>query len=486
VHAYELVRRAVIVGGTSLRAAAREFGINRRTITKIVESPVPAGYRVAGSRIKPKLGGFLQAIERILAEDGSAPPKQRHTAKRIYERLRDELGYAGSYQQVRVYVAQLKSRPKECFVPLVSVPGEAEADFFEAVAIIDGLRWRTHVFLHDLPFSDVWFARAYPSENAESFADGHAAAFAFVGGVPRSIVYDNPSYAVKREPGGLKGRERTLTQSFAELCSAFLFEPVFANVASGNEKGSVERKVCSVRSRAFVPLPHAASFEELNEKLFAMALADKEKAERFAEDAAHLLPLTDYKPSRLVSVKADKLALVRFDRSSYSVPSGLCRQRLLVRATPFVVEILDKERVVATHPRSHQPGGTVTVIAHYVDVLEHKPRAARSALPVIQAGLPDEFEAYRRRVEDRTADGDRRFVAVLRLVTLHGPARVAEALRLASSKQVLDPAAIGLLCMKHEDLPARASHALRDGLTAPCVKRPPLSEYARLLAGGPR
>jgi transposase len=483
LQAFELVRRSVIRGGMSIRAAAREFGIDRRTVRKMVENPAPPGYRPTRPRLKPKLGPYLAKIEQIVSEDESAPPKQRHTARRIYERVRDEAGYEGSYQQVRVYVAQLKARPKECFVPLESVPGEGEADFFEAWSIIEGRRMRVHVFVLELAFSGVWFARAYPAENAESFADGHVSSFEFFGGIPSRIVYDNPGYAVKREKGGLKGRERRLTDSFAELCSACLFEPVFAAPSSGNEKGSVERRVRTVRSGAFVPLPVAASFDELNQKLAALATSNRDRAERFEKEASQLLPLVQYKPARLAQVKVDRLALVHFDSSSYSVPFELCARSLLVRATPFRVEISNAGTTVARHARSIERGRVVTELAHYIGLLERKPRAASRAVPVVQAGLPLEFEAYRRRVADGTGMGDRQFVAVLRLATIHGPLAVAGALSAAIAKGITDPAAIGLMCMKKEELPAVCTHPLRQGLRAPSVERPPLAEYTRLLAG---
>lgn len=363
-------------------------------------------------------------------------------------------------------------------------PGEGQADFFEAAFKHSGVVRKAHVFHLKLPFSGVWFACGYPSENAESFADGHVGAFQFFNGVPRNIVYDNPAYAVRREVGGIKGRSRRIVRLFEELRSAFLFEPVFANPASGNEKGSVERSVRTVRSRAFVPLPEAGSFEELNEKILAMAEAHKAKcAERFQLEKEAFLPLAQYKPSRLVHTKADKFALVRFDRCLYSVPFQLSGRALTVRGTPFLVQILDARRVVAEHQRSPEIGRVVTRLEHYVGLLERKPRAAKSALPVIRAGLPDEFEAYRRKVEDGTREGDLLFVAILRLASLHGVETVARALRLAASKANVDPAAIGLLCLGNEQLPAKAAPSLRAGLAAPTVVRPPLSDYGQLMAG---
>jgi transposase len=194
---YQLVRRSVLVNGQSIRATAREFGINRRSVSKMLAEPVPLGYQLGKERAKPVLGPFVARIEEILRQDESAPKKQRHLATRIFERLRDEDGYLGGYCQVQREVAKIRLRSREAFVPLVSLPGEAEADFFEAWVEISGVRRKAHAFLMVLPFSGVWFVRVYPFENAESFCEGNSAAFSFFGGVPRCVVYDNPAYAVK-------------------------------------------------------------------------------------------------------------------------------------------------------------------------------------------------------------------------------------------------------------------------------------------------
>ena len=480
---YELVRRSVLVDGLSKRKASGKFAVNRRTVDKMLAHAIPPGYQPKAPRAKPKLGPFLAIVEQIVAGDESAPKKQRHHAMRIYERLRDEHGYEGGPTQVRAYVSQLKGRrPKEAFVPLVSVPGEAEADFYEAVVEMDGVMRKTHNFLMTLPLSGVWFTVAYPAENAESFADGHVRAFEFFGGVPRRCVYDNPGYAVNSGGKPLKGRKRDLTRTFAELESTFLFEAEFAAPGKGNEKGSVESKVKTARSACFVPVPKVSSFEELNERLLAKAIAARDKAERFGEDAARFLPLADYKPCRLVQVKIDKLSLATFETCGYSVPCNLVGRSLLLRATPFELEILDGAEIVARHRRSLEKGRAYAQLWHYIEVLERKPRAARCALPVLQAGLPDEFEAYRRRVEDGTGDGDRRFVAVLKLARELGVQTIAKALGLGLLRGVVEPVDIRLLAMRDKEaLPAVCTRSLRTG---PSVERPPITEYTRLLAGG--
>ncbi len=484
---YELVRRSVLVDGMSKRAAAREYGIHRRTVHKMVKNPVPEGYRLSRERARPKLADFLERIEEILREDAKAPTKQRHTAKRIYERLRDEHGYTGGVCQVRRAVARIKgSRPREAFVPLVSIPGEAECDFGESWVEIAGVRRKAYGFYLTLPFSGVCVLQMYPAENAESFVDGHLRAFAFFGGVPRRIVYDNPAYAVNRR-GKLTGRERDLATDFGELRSRCLFEAVFANVASGNEKGSVERKVATLRQNWLVPVPKAESFEELNRILLEKAAAHREtRAEAFAEDAARFLPEAPYEASRLVTGQADKLSLVRFETCAYSVPTRLVLKSLLIQATPFEIRILCGKELVAQHSRSYEKNRAFAQISHYIDLLERKPRAARSALPVIQAGLPDVFEAYRRKVEDAKMEGDLKFVGVLRLATEFGVPRVAEALELAVAQKIVEPPDIRLLLLKQAEplFPSLASQWNNPAIQSrPIVIRPPLCEYDSLLTG---
>ncbi len=306
---YEVVRRSVLVEGKSVSEVGRQYGLDWRTVKKMTQEPVPPGYRKEKARVRPVLGPYLDQIEKILAQDLDAPTKQRHTGQRVFERLRDEFGYGGGSTQVRQVVSEIRVRAKEAFIPLVSVAGWAEADFKESWVEIAGVRVKAHAFVQVLPHSGVWFCRCYPKENAESFADGHVAAFEFFGGVPARCTYDNAAYSVKRGSGPIKGRSRTLTDSFSELKSAFLFEADFAAPGKGNEKGSVERRIGVIRSRLFVPVPKAGSWEELNDMLLSKAEAVRDSAERFKEDAIALLPLRSYRPESLRSAKVCKLSL---------------------------------------------------------------------------------------------------------------------------------------------------------------------------------
>lgn len=480
---YELARRSVLAQGKSVSQVSRELGLDWRTVKKMTREPVPPGYRLGSPRPRPVLGPYLERIDEMLKVDETAPHKQLHSARRVYERLRDEHGYKGGQTQVRAYVAELRARPKEAFIPLVSIPGEAEADFKESAVEIAGVRVKAHCFMQVLPHSGVWFCSCYPKENAESFADGHARAFEFFGGVPRRCVYDNAAYSVKRGSGPIKGRARTLTDSFAELQSAFLFEADFAAPRKGNEKGSVERKIGVVRSRLFVPVPKAGSWEELNQMMLEKAMAFRDASEFFAEDVAVLLPKQDYQPSKLKEAKVDKLSLVRHDNCFYSVPTQLVGRSVLVRIKPFDIEILTGKELVAKHGRLYEHGRIATELSHYLDLLELKPRAVARALPVIQAGLPPEFEAFRQRVANGTGAGDRLFVAVLRLLEGFGVGPVRQALCIALSRSVKDPADIKLLVLRElETSSPRAGVAIPHGHAPVVVEREGLSEYGKLLA----
>ena len=209
VDLYLKVRHAVRIEGLSERAAARRFGIDPRTVSKMMKFSVPPGYVRKKPPPKPKLDPFIPVIDRVLADDKSRPKKQQHTAKRIFERLRDEHGFTGGITIVKDYVAGCRQRAQEMFVPLVHAPGHAQADFGEAIGIIGAVERKIHFFAFDLPHSDACFVVGYPAETTEAFCDGHVRAFAFFGGVPKSILYDNSKLAVVRILGnGQRQRQR--------------------------------------------------------------------------------------------------------------------------------------------------------------------------------------------------------------------------------------------------------------------------------------
>jgi len=213
VEIYGRVRRAVYVEGMSERQVAREFGLARETVRKMLQYAVPPGYRRQQPAKRPKLDAWVGVIDQILEEDRSRPRKQRHTAKRIHERLRAEHGFSGGYTIVKDYVRLRKVNQREMFVPLVHPPGDAQADFGEALVVIGGAERKAHYLAIDLPQSDDCFVMAFPAETTEAFVEGHNQAFAYFGGVPRSILYDNTKLAVARILGD---GTRKKTQAFSE------------------------------------------------------------------------------------------------------------------------------------------------------------------------------------------------------------------------------------------------------------------------------
>ena len=261
---YLRVRRACLVEGMSIREASRVFGLHRDTVRKMLSHPVPPGYRRKRPPHRPKLEPYTGVIDRILEDDLSAPKKQRHTAKRIFERLKKEHGFDGGYTIVKDYVRERRRVVREMFVPLSHPPGHAQCDFGQAWAFIGGKRRRVHYFVMSLPHSDGIFIKAYPAETTEAFCDGHVSAFAFLGGVPQSILYDNSKIAVAKILGG--GR-RKRTRAFTELQSHYLFSDRFGRVGKGNDKGIVEGMVGYGRRNFLVPIPRADSFDALNAHL---------------------------------------------------------------------------------------------------------------------------------------------------------------------------------------------------------------------------
>ena len=237
VELYAAVRLAVVDEGLSHHEAGRRFGIDRRTVKKMLSYSAPPGYRRTKPVRRPKLDGFTGIVDAILEADTDpdVPRKQRHTAHRIFERLRDEHGFTGGYTIVKDYVRARRQSTREAFVPLHHPPGHAQVDFGEAVVELRGQREKIAFFCLILPHSNVWFVKAYPRETTEAFLDGHASAFAFLGGVPRSILYDNTTLAVARILGD---GTRRRTQAFTHLQSHSLFRDRFGRPGTRSASGA--------------------------------------------------------------------------------------------------------------------------------------------------------------------------------------------------------------------------------------------------------
>ena len=493
VELYGRVRHAVRIEGLSRREAARRYGIDPRTVAKMLMFSVPPGYRRSRSPARPKLDPFIGIIEQILEDDQGRPAKQRHTSKRIFERLRDEHGYAGGLTIVKDYVLRQRQRQREMFVPLRHDPGHAQADFGEALAVIGGVERKIHFFAMDLAHSDAGFVQAYPAETTEAFCAGHVAAFDFFGKVPQSILYDNTRIAVARILGD--GR-RQRTRVFNELQSHYLFADRFGRPGKGNDKGKVEGLVGFIRRNYLVPLPHAASFDVLNEDLLTACRRrlddrlrgrDETIGERMARDLAtfHDLPPTPYDACEKRAGRVNSLSLVRYRGTDYSVPTAWGHREVVIRGYVHEVVISCGAEIIARHIRSYEREDFVFDPLHYLALLERKIGALDQAAPLAGWDLPEEFTTLRRLLEARMGkQGKREFVQVLRLMEVFSIDDVA-----AGVRDAIDRGVIGFDAVKHlmlcriERRPPRLNLAVYPYLPRANVALTSARTYMDLLSG---
>jgi transposase len=421
------IRRRVLVEGVSKRQILRETGMHWRTLEKILAHSEPSSYRQTKPRPKPKIGPFLDRIRQILEEDRHVPKKQRHTAKRIFERIKKE-GYTGSYTQVKEAVRELRQQKREVFVPLIHRPGEAQVDFGFALVNVAGCLRKLPFFVMSLPYSDAIFVQVFERIATEVWWDAHCRAFEFFGGVPRRITYDNDSALVA---GILGAHERKLTTGFLQLQSHYLFDTHFCQVRRGNEKGVVESMVRFCRQNFLVPVPQVRSLEELNDQLAQCCREDRQRRLRgqpaskevlLREDEAAFLPLpaAGFDACRKDSTTVNSEALVRFDRNDYSVPVRYAHRPVVVKGYVDRVELCYQDQVIATHVRLWGREEVSFEPRHYLALLERKPGALDHARPLEGWYLPRPFGVLRRRLEDECGgEGTREYIRVLRLLEKH-------------------------------------------------------------------
>jgi transposase len=488
------IRRRVLVDGQSKRSVCREFDIHWDTLQKILSHSAPPGYRRKGPRPRPKIDPFLGVIHQILEDDKQAPKKQRHTARRIYERLRDEHGYSGKLTIVKQAVADLRRRSAEVFVPLAHRPGEGQVDFGEAEITLDGQPTKVALFVMTLPYSDTLFVTAFPRECTEAFLEGHVRAFAFLGGVPRRISYDNSKIAVAKVTGG---RSRTLTEAFIRLRSHHLFEAHFCRVRRANEKGHVETLIGYARRNFLVPVPVVhGGLDTLNSSLEARCRADLQrklwgkpttKAELLQQEQSALLslPTEAFVAARIEMRHVDSLSLVGFDANQYSVPSEFAHHRVTVVGTTDQVRVVADDRVVATHRRCWDREQVFYEPLHYLAVLERKPGALDYAAPLEGWELPVCYGVLRRRLEAKFGSaGTRQFIKVLRMRRWADPDALTQAVQRALELGTDDADAVRLIVEHRREQPA-GLFCLdgRPHLRAVEVPVPDLGSYTSLMTG---
>ncbi len=395
---YEQIRRVHERDGTSIHELARQFHVHRRTVREALASPLPPERKVP-EKPSPVLGPWKATIDGWLEADRSAPRKQRHTSRRVWQRLVEEHGATVAESTVRGYVAEVRRRIE---VPLVEVMVpqhhplgvEAEVDFGTANVYLAGLAVEVSLFIMRLSASGRAYPRAYLNEAQEVFLDGHARAFENFGGIPERIRYDNLKAAVERV---LKGRDRIESDRFVALRSHYGFDSFFCQpgIKGSHEKGGVEGEVGRFRRRHLVPVPRVASMAELNKLLAAGAARDDERfiahrritvAEHFALEVGTLRPLLGeaFDVSVVTAHRVDRKSRVSVRGCSYSVPARYAGRRLDVRVGAETIEVLDGAATVARHARGLK-GDEVLALDHYLEVLAIKTGAFPGATALARA-----------------------------------------------------------------------------------------------------
>lgn len=434
--------------GLSIRQIAKRLGHSRDTVKKALVEAQPRPYTRSKPVVFPKLGRFIAIIEQILKDDESAPRKQRHTAQRIFQRLRDEHGYQGKYDQVRRYVAARRKRQRETHLLLDHPPGSRlECDFGHIHADFPEGRRRVPVLLAVWSYSQHAFVIALPDETTGSILHGMVCALEFFGCVPAEVWWDNPATVAAAV---LRGRDRQLNPYYAALASHYRFAPLFCLPAKGQEKSDVERTVFAVQRRFATPVPVVAGLDELNRHLLACCLKEQQRTvsgrsqsigEMFQQERAHALELPEHPFDCCIQQirQADKYQTVLFEGVRYSVPRQAAFEPVTVKAYLDQVVLVHKGQVVARHRRSRTAGEQVLEPTHFLATLERKPAYLDHTKLFKELKLPAAFGQLRERLEAELGQrtGTRHYIRVLQLLGRHGIAEVSGAIESCLHRQML-------------------------------------------------
>ena len=430
--------------GKSISEIARLTSLSRNTIKKWLKAPQGAQPRYQRRNGPTKLTPFVAALEQALEADAHRVKRERRTARALHAQVKDE-GYDGGYTRLTDFIRQWRHDrgsvvAAQAFVPLKFELGDAfQFDWSEEGLVVGGVYRRVQLSHLKLYASRAFWLVAYPSQGHEMLFDAHTRSFTALGGVPRRGIYDNMKTAVDKV---LKGKGRVVNARFAVMCAHYLFDAEFCNVASGWEKGVVEKNVQDSRRRVWIEAARQrfGSFVEVNAWLAARCRevwseirhaehGQFSVAELLEQERAHLMPMPEAfdgyveKPARVSST-----CLVSVARNRYSVPCELVGQMLSTRLYPNRVVLVADDEVVASHERLSDESQTRYDWQHYIPLLQRKPGALRNGAPF--ADLPEPLQRLRHAVL-RNPGGDRAMAQVLAIVPSAGLDAVLVAVELA-------------------------------------------------------
>ena len=406
VEQFELMRRDY-EKGLAVRAIAREYAVHRRTVRQAIESASPPEHKVPERACPVMTEEIRDFVEGILTADKKAPRKQRHTAHRIWQRVRDELGSAVAESTVRAYVSERRRElglGQRVFVPQHhEIGAQAEADFYEADFDFPWGRETAQVIVLRSEFSAGARHVAYPTQTQAAFLEGLELGLQFLGGAFGVLRFDNLSLAVKKV---VRGARRTEQDRFIAFRSHYLFDASFTTpgIEGAHEKGGVEGENGRFRRQWLTPVPAVESWEAANEYLLDCCIGDLDRrlpgremtvGQAMVAEQGHLRSLPDegFELAEISEPRVDTKSRVRVRNNFYSVPASLVGRKMAVRLLPSTVEASWEGRVVARHDRLHWKFAESLHLDHYLDVLVDKPGAFPGSLPLHQARQRGDFPA---------------------------------------------------------------------------------------------
>jgi len=501
VELYEQIRREYEFGAGSVIGVARKLGVHRRMVREAVRNAVPA-QRKKTERPAVKMAAAVALVDAILESDRRAPRKQRHTARRIYERIVAEVpGCTPAERTVRQYVERRKRElglaEHETFVPQRYDWGvEAQVDWYEAYADLDGERIKLQVFSMRSMASGAAFHRAYPCATQQAFLEAHELAFAYFEGVFRVLRYDNLTSAVKKI---LRGQQRDLTARFIAFRSHWRYRAEFCTPGEGHEKGGVEGEAGYFRRNHWVPVPVARDLAALNRKLLGDCRSDESRmisghtecvGTRLLAEKEHLLPLAAelFDLAEVSYPRVDQTGCAKVRTNSYSVPLK-AGSLVEARVSSTAVEFRHDGKRIASHGRCYSRLQKILDLEHYLDVLERKPGALRGSTPLAQwraqGRWPESYDRIWEQMIERQGHqpGTRAMVELIRMGREFGYEKLTGAIEQALDLGCRDVAAIRHLLQAHQ-LQHAVSEAIEIGaLSAYERPLPSMIEYDRLFSG---
>jgi len=443
------IRRMYLRDKLSLHEITKRTGLSRNTIRRWLrdeEEAVPPTY--VRTEVSCKLTLFRATIIQALKADSHRTKQNRRTAKALLTQIQAD-GYAGGYSQLTAFIRHWRgaeTNHPHAFVPLKFEMGEAfQFDWSEEGLVVGGIYYRMQVSHLKLCASRAFWVVAYPSQGHEMLFDAHTRSFAALGGVPRRGIYDNMKTAVDKVN---KGKGRVVNKRFAVMCSHYLFDPDFCNVASGWEKGIVEKNVQDSRRRIWLEAQTRkfSSFVELNvwlgercQALWREVRHPEHKefslAEMLEQERVEMMPMpTPFDGYVEKLARVSSTCLVSISRNRYSVPCEFAGQRVSTRLYPNRVAIAAGDVVVASHDRLTERGQISYDWQHYIALVERKPGALRNGAPF--ADLPASLKQLRLGLM-RHAGGDKVMAQVLTAVLTAGLDAVLVAVELVIESGVL-------------------------------------------------